>query len=304
MPLPRPDELEHNNDNLPIIQGSNAKGAWITVGTQAQLLMIPVAKLTLGQVVRVHNTNTTYYLNDLSNPGDIASWVVFNSGGPGHAQNTDTGTTSATFDLDTDGDQIRLDASTTDVLRITNDETTPADIPIQVSQVYETNITTGSSTTSGAISLNATNLRAHRVLLNGNVTSFNFTGTISRLVDIRISIQADQAGRTIAFAAEYNTGTTYNVGNTITAFYTSDPNTPSTTNTLVNQAVYVCNTNGTTGAFNASNWDLHIILDGGVEPILQPDVNHITNYVFTNVIDPHDSNATYWEATFLADKIT
>ena len=161
-----------------------------------------------------------------------------------------------------------------------------------------------SETQGGNVNLDISGINSYRLILNDDITSFNVTGTPILNEPIYFTIVADQDGRAFTFGNQFSSTDTYDTGAIVQLYFDEHPRTPVTDSTVRNTALYKANADGVTGAFDATQWDLFIILDTGIPPIILSNSNHDTNYVLRRVIDQDNSDSQHWVMRFDPDNIT
>ena len=77
MSIKRPDEYEHSNPELAIVDGDNVRGGIKTVADQSAMLSLPIDKLKNGSVVKYQSNGvwTMWELQDIGNTTDIVNWL-------------------------------------------------------------------------------------------------------------------------------------------------------------------------------------------------------------------------------------
>jgi hypothetical protein len=166
-----------------------------------------------------------------------------------HDQNTDTSTTSYTFNLDTanSGNSIESDSEKINVRN--HDQTEYRDI--QVRHIFKEYKTKAVNIT-GVANIDLTDADIVIATLTDDITGISFSPNVDyKTVDVYL---VKSVTRNLKFADTYAPSVSYTVGD----------------NAIYNNVVYRC-TNNTTGTFEPNDWGVYIKFIDNVIPIISPD---------------------------------
>jgi hypothetical protein len=163
-----------------------------------------------------------------------------------HNQNTDTGTTSTTFAVDTSNNGQLLKSVSEELQVRTHDDSAFRDM--QVRHLFAATKTTAVNI-SAAATIDLAKQQVIVATLTAPVTSLSFSNPVA-YVPVEIYC-AKAANHALTVALMYDSSVSYSIGDRV----------------LYNYRVYIANA-ATTGAFDPADWDIYIKFADDVVPVL------------------------------------